>query len=201
MLSFAAPGQTLATDLVPGTEFRGDLTFYPGAAPLRALVAERDSAAEPFGAPEGAADSSSALAGWSATVAAEPWRYDAPVLLAGVGADRRRLAGRRAPAPRSRWPPGHREPWWLLAAAGAAPGHRGRRVVARRVCVRSPPGSTAATFRRPRRCPIRARRGSPELPPEMLAAALVGTNRRPWARAVVAAGVGGGRPRLRAAPA
>src|SRR6185369_280793 len=54
VLAFAAPGQPMVADLVPGTEFRGDLTFYPGAAPLRALVAERASAAEPFPAPDGA---------------------------------------------------------------------------------------------------------------------------------------------------
>src|SRR6185295_20405577 len=76
VLAFAAAGQPLVSDLVPGTEFRGDLTFYPGAAPLRALVADRSSAAEPFAAPEGSGPMADALGGWAATVAAEPWRYD-----------------------------------------------------------------------------------------------------------------------------
>ncbi|HEX9999185.1 MAG TPA: SWIM zinc finger family protein, partial [Actinoplanes sp.] len=120
VLSFAAPGQPLTADLVPGTEFRGDLTFYPGAAPLRALVASRDSAAEPFAAPDGATTLAEALVGWAATVAAEPWRFDAPVLLADVRptVDAWLADGSGAGLPLA---PGHREPWWLLAAAGGGP--------------------------------------------------------------------------------
>jgi hypothetical protein len=179
VLSFAAAGQTLAADLVPGTEFRGDLTFYPGSAPLRALVASRDSAAEPFRSPDGAAGLDAALAGWAATVAAEPWRYDAPVLLAGVApADDGWLVDATGAAlPLA---PGHREPWWLLAASGAAP--------ATVAAEWSPSGlrplgawvdgdyvSAAPAV------PDPGAARAPELPPEMLAAALVGTGRRPWA--------------------
>jgi hypothetical protein len=179
VLSFAAPGQTLAADLVPGTEFRGDLTFYPGAAPLRALVASRDSAAEPFRAPDGATGLAAALAGWSATVAAEPWRYDAPVLLAGAtpADDGWLVDADGAALPLA---PGHREPWWLLAAAGAAPATvaaewspAGLRPLAAWVDGAFVPAAPPI--------PEPAAARSPELPPEMLAAALVGTSRRPWA--------------------
>jgi hypothetical protein len=178
VLSFAAPGQTLATDLVPGTEFRGDLTFYPGAAPLRALVASRDSAAEPFRSPDGATGLAAALAGWSATIAAEPWRYDAPVLLADVTPtdDGWLVDPGGAALPLA---PGHREPWWLLAAAGARPATvagewspSGLRPLAAWVdgaFVPAAPPIPEPSAARP-----------PELPTEMLAAALVGTNRRPW---------------------
>ena len=181
VLSFAAAGQTLPADLVPGTEFRGDLAFYPGSAPLRALVASRDSAAEPFRSPDGATGLGPALAGWASTVAAEPWRYDAPVLLAGVAPTD---DGWLADATGAALPlaAGHREPWWLLAASGAAPATvaaewspSGLRPLAAWVdgdyVPAAPPLPDTGTIR------------GPELPSDMLAAALVGTNRRPWAGA------------------
>jgi hypothetical protein len=179
VLSFAAPGQPLVADLVPGTEFRGELAFYPGAAPLRALVASRDSAAEPFSAPDGALTVTEALRGYSTVVAAEPWRYDAPVLLAGVTPTE---DGWLADATGAALPlaPGHSEPWWLLAAAGGEPatvaaewspaGLRPLAAWAGGSFVPAGPPAPAASAPR-----------QPELPPELLAAALVGTNRRPWA--------------------
>ena len=178
VLAFAAPGQTLPADLVPGTEFRGELAFYPGAAPLRALVADRTSAAEPFRAPDGAVPFAEALAGWTATVAAEPWRYDAPVLFDGVRptADGWLVDASGAALPLA---PGHREPWWLLAAAGGEP--------ATVAAEWSPAGlrplaAWAGGEYVPADPPVPdpgAPRG-PELPSGLLAAALVGTNRRPW---------------------
>lgn len=41
ILSFAAPGQALSVDLVVGTEFDGELCYFPGSGQLRALVAEK----------------------------------------------------------------------------------------------------------------------------------------------------------------
>ena len=84
VLSFAPPGQSLPADLVPGTEFRGELAFYPGSAPLRALVASRNSAAERFAQPDGATPLAEALAAWTAASAADPWLWDAPLLIQGV---------------------------------------------------------------------------------------------------------------------
>ncbi|GIF17745.1 hypothetical protein BJ973_009290 [Actinoplanes tereljensis] len=178
VLAFAAAGQPLVSDLVAGTEFRGDLTFYPGSVPLRALVASRDSAAEPFASPSGALPLGDALGGWAATVAGEPWRYDAPVLVADVtpSADGWLLDSAGSALPLA---PGHREPWWLLAAAGASP--------ATVAAEWSPSGLrplaawTGAGFV-PAGAPVLdpAAPRTPELPPDLLAAALVGTNRRPW---------------------
>jgi hypothetical protein len=178
VLSFAAPGQPMLSDLVPGTEFRGELAFYPSAAPLRALVATRASAAEPFPSPDGARSLAEALAGWSVTIAAEPWRYDAPVLLADV---RPSDDGWLVDASGSALPlaPGHREPWWLLAAAGGQPATvaaewspSGLRPLAAWVGGEYVPAGLTTPD-------PDAQRG-PELPAELLAAALVGTNRRPW---------------------
>ncbi|GIF13046.1 SWIM zinc finger family protein [Actinoplanes teichomyceticus] len=186
VLSFAAPGQSLATDLVPGTEFRGDLCFYPSAAPMRALVAERTSATEPFGAPDGAGSVRSALSRWSRLLADDPFRYDGPMLLAAV-----------TPTPDG-WlvdpegdalplAPGHRQPWWLLAAAGGRPATvaaewspGGLRPLGAWVDGQFLPAGP------PTPDPGAAR--EPELPPEMLAAALVGTARRRWPAASVRVG-------------
>ncbi|MFC7534713.1 DUF5691 domain-containing protein [Actinoplanes sp. GCM10030250] len=179
VLSFAAPGQSLPADLVPGTEFRGDLCFYPGSAPLRALVAEHISAAEPFGSPDGPGTISAGLSSWASLLATEPWRYDAPMLLADV---RPASGGYLVDEEGSALPlaPGHREPWWLLAAAGAAP--------ATVAAEWSPAGlrplaAWAGGEFVPAGAPVPdpGVRREPELPAELLAAALVGTARRPWA--------------------
>jgi hypothetical protein len=178
VLSFAAPGQPLPADLVPGTEFRGDLCFYPGAAPLRALVAERVSATEPFGSPDGAGPISAGLSRWASLLAAEPWRYDAPMLLSDVRptSGGHLVDGEGAALPLA---PGHREPWWLLAAAGAMPATvaaewspRGLRPLAAWVDGTFVPAAPPV--------PGSPARAVAELPPELLTAALVGTGRRPW---------------------
>jgi hypothetical protein len=179
VLSFAAPGQPLPADLVPGTEFRGDLCFYPGATPLRALVAERVSATEPFGSPDGAGAIGAGLSRWASLIASEPWRYDAPMLLSSVTPT---SDGHLVDAEGSALPlaPGHREPWWLLAAAGAAPATvaaewspAGLRPLAAWVDGRFVPAAPPT--------PDSSSRRVAELPPELLTAALVGTGRRPWA--------------------
>ncbi|GIF03670.1 SWIM zinc finger family protein [Actinoplanes siamensis] len=178
VLSFAAPGQPLAADLVPGTEFRGDLCFYPGAAPLRALVAARDSAAEPFGSPDGAGSVRATLSRWSVLLAADPFRYDGPMLLADVTPSPDGFlvdpAGDALPLAA-----GFREPWWLLAAAGGRPApvaaewsSGGLRPLAAWVDGEFVPAGAAA--------PETGAPRAAELPPEVLAAALVGTARRPW---------------------
>ncbi|HEV7963797.1 MAG TPA: SWIM zinc finger family protein [Actinoplanes sp.] len=178
LLSFAAPGQSLAADVVPGTSVEASLCFYPGAAPLRALVAERHGAAAPLSEPVGAQPMRAALAGWSAALAAEPWRYDSPVLLADVrpggGGWLTDAAGESLPLAS-----GHREPWWLLAAAGGLPAivaaewsPGGLRPLAAWADGRYVPAAAPV--------PGGAAPRSPELPPDLLAAALVGTARRPW---------------------
>ncbi|MEU4557993.1 SWIM zinc finger family protein [Actinoplanes sp. NPDC023936] len=185
VLAFAAAGQPLPADLVPGTEFRGDLCFYPGSAPLRALVAERLSAAEPFASPQGAGSIRAALSSWAALLAAEPFRYDGPMLLAGVRPGDGHLVDEEGSAlPLA---PGHREPWWLLAAAGGHPATvaaewspAGLRPLAAWVGGEFVPAASPV--------PEPGARREPELPAELLAAALVGTARRPWAVGAVAAG-------------
>jgi hypothetical protein len=178
ILSFAAPGQSLVADLTPGTAVDAALCFYPGAAPLRALVQEKFGMPRPLTAATGAVSLREALAGWAATVAAEPWRTDAPMLLAGV---RPTADGFLTDAAGESLPlaPGHREPWWLLAAAGGAPATvavewtpTGLRPLAAWSGGRHVPAAAPV--------PDGAADRQPELPAELLAAALVGTARRPW---------------------
>ncbi|RZU49155.1 SWIM zinc finger protein [Krasilnikovia cinnamomea] len=179
VLAFAAAGQSLNPDFAPGTELRADLCFYPGTTPLRALVAERHSAAVAYAAPAGALPARAALAGWAAALASDPWRHDAPVLLAGVTPTGTGwvvdTTGEALPLA-----PGHHEPWWLLAAAGGAPATlaaewspAGLRPLAAWVGGRHIPAPA----------PLFDSRGPdlpPELPSDLLAAALLGTARRPW---------------------
>ncbi|GAB3149463.1 SWIM zinc finger family protein [Amycolatopsis stemonae] len=82
VLSFAPPGRPLDSSLPAGHSLTAELAFYPGAAPLRALVAERGI---PAAAP--AADGGSiedALAAYARAMAADPWLERWPVLLSGV---------------------------------------------------------------------------------------------------------------------
>ncbi|HEU4346469.1 MAG TPA: DUF5691 domain-containing protein [Actinoplanes sp.] len=189
LLSFAAPGQTLQSDVVPGTELDAGLCFYPGAYPVRALVAERYGTPVPLTAPAGAVPMPDALAGWAAALAAEPWRHDVPVLLAGVVPA---VSGWLISTSGDALPlaPGHREPWWLLAAAGAQPvtvaaewSASGLRPLAGWADGHYTSATAPITDGGALPAP------APELPSELVAAALVGTARRPWTAPTI--GVGG----------
>ena len=184
LLSFAAAGQSLQSDVAPGTEVDADLCFYPGAFPLRALIAERFGMT-PLTDPS-ALGVAEALAGWSAAVAAEPWRHDVPVLLGGVRpAPGGWLVDRTGAA--LPFAAGHREPWWLLAAAGGQPATVAAEWSAAGL---RPLGAWADGRFVPAGEPVPdgGARRDPELPPELLAAALVGTARRPWHATTVPVG-------------
>jgi hypothetical protein len=83
VLSFAPAGRTLDMTLVPGTAREAVLHFYPGAAPLRALVGETRGEPEPLTALPGG-DIAEACARLGAAVAADPWIGEWPVVLSGV---------------------------------------------------------------------------------------------------------------------
>ncbi|WP_425434688.1 SWIM zinc finger family protein [Nonomuraea jiangxiensis] len=112
VLSFAPPGQPLDASLVTGTTIDADLAYYPGAAPLRALVAARHDlvpAAVPPGVSpeEGLREVAAALAG-------DPWTESWPLVLAGVVPERGALGGLPL-HPRAR------DPWRLIAVSGGRP--------------------------------------------------------------------------------
>ncbi|MDH6680277.1 hypothetical protein M2284_004503 [Rhodococcus sp. LBL1] len=69
---------------IPGTLVDADLHFYPGAAPLRAQLGTQHAAPEPFTTLPDATDPATALAGYAAALAADPWIRSWPMLLADV---------------------------------------------------------------------------------------------------------------------
>jgi len=119
VLTFAPPGQPLPA-LPAGHVLRGELAFYPGAAPLRALVADAGEPAR-AGCPEGE-DVTAALESFAAALAADPWLDRWPVLLADVAPARGAggwalVDGEGAALPLA----GHVDPWPLLAVSAGAP--------------------------------------------------------------------------------
>jgi hypothetical protein len=114
VLSFAGPGQNLASDFLAGTVVEADLCFYPGATPLRALVAGRAGVMSGPTAPEPPAESiAGALDSWAGALAGDPWLDRWPVLLAAVHPTTAHLVevdGTALPVRGEHWP--------LIAAAG-----------------------------------------------------------------------------------
>jgi SWIM zinc finger len=120
VLSFAPPGQPLPGTLPAGHAVRGELAFYPGAAPLRALVAR---SGEPVRAGRPAGDSVAVALGYFAeALAADPWSDRWPVVLADVApvadGDGWALVDHEGAA----LPLAERfDPWPLLAVSAGAP--------------------------------------------------------------------------------
>ncbi|MUN36401.1 SWIM zinc finger family protein [Actinomadura sp. NEAU-AAG5] len=124
VLSFAAPGAAsggrLDASLAVGTEVDAELAFYPGAQPLRALVADRYGPAEE-GTPEGTGIGGF-LAEHAAALARDPWLDGWPATLAAVrlgrdeGGDLYAVDGSGDALPLRLT-----DPWRLLAVAGGGP--------------------------------------------------------------------------------
>jgi hypothetical protein len=84
VLSFAAPGQSLDTSLVPGTVLDAELVYFPGASPLRALVKARFSPPAPVDMISGGSSVAAAWDGYTQAIAANPWLSDFPMALKNV---------------------------------------------------------------------------------------------------------------------
>ncbi len=89
---------------VPGEAFEAELVFYPSAAPLRALLAERGPA-QPFVWPAALLTLNVALKAYDALAATHPWLSDRPIFVRDV-----RIACSEAA-----------DRLWLVAEDGAAP--------------------------------------------------------------------------------
>ncbi|MFB9622790.1 SWIM zinc finger family protein [Nonomuraea helvata] len=142
VLSFAPQGQPLDASLVTGTTIDADLGFYPGAAPLRALVAARYDSGEndvsgrarpaddggskatppgvgpaddggSKGVPPGVSPDG-ALDEVARVLAEDPWTESWPLVLAGVVPGRASLGGLPLH-------PVARDPWRLIAVSGGRP--------------------------------------------------------------------------------
>jgi|LSQX01.2.fsa_nt_gb hypothetical protein len=84
ILHFAHGTAPLDTSLVPGTCFNGEVVFFPGAYPLRALIKSREGAAEPLQAMGPGQTIASAAEARAAALARNPWISRFPVLLETV---------------------------------------------------------------------------------------------------------------------
>jgi hypothetical protein len=83
VLAFAHGTAPLDTSLVSGTQFRGEIVYFPGAAPLRALVKTRDESVQAL-KEFGAVTLSSAFDSYSQALATNPWLERYPMSLANV---------------------------------------------------------------------------------------------------------------------
>jgi hypothetical protein len=119
VLSFAAAGADLDDSLTPGTNTDADLVFYPGAVPLRAIVAARHDTVR--SSPPGGDTVTGLLAGYAAALAQDPWLDSWPAVLEVTPA--------RSPAPAVSDAAGDALPlhpeagpgWTLLALSGGHP--------------------------------------------------------------------------------
>ncbi|WP_026257727.1 SWIM zinc finger family protein [Actinopolymorpha alba] len=82
LLAFAPPGQPMEAPLVVGTTIDADLAFYPGALPVRAVIAERYAMPAPTRPPGDTV--AGALASYADALARDPWLDTWPVVLADV---------------------------------------------------------------------------------------------------------------------
>ncbi len=118
VLSFAALGAPLPSDLMLGTSVEADLCFYPGAQPLRALVAHRYGEPGAVEEPGGSATVAEALREYAAAVAAEPWLERWPMVLCAVVPARTPAGLMVRDHTGAALPLDLQSPWRLLAAAG-----------------------------------------------------------------------------------
>ena len=123
ILQFAHGTSAFDSGLVPGTQFDGELVFYPGASSLRAIVKHRHGAAQPLTAIPGHASITDALAACANLLAAFPWleRFPMPLttVTPGVSAEAwflRDCDGKSLPLS-----PRFTRGWELLAISGGHP--------------------------------------------------------------------------------
>ncbi|RSK33118.1 SWIM zinc finger family protein [Hymenobacter metallilatus] len=85
VVEFSFGGQAFATPLVPDGFYEGELTFYPGLLPLRAIPGQLTfqgiQPANPV--PPGSGGPGQLLAAYAAALARQPWLREWPALLGG----------------------------------------------------------------------------------------------------------------------
>jgi SWIM zinc finger len=121
VLSFAAVGRALDASLVVGHTIDAELVFYPGAQPLRALVAER------YGAPAVEAPRGTTIGGllaeYATALSADPWLDRWPAVLENVRLSRADARGRPqvVDVDGAAVPLSTTDVWRLLAVSGGGP--------------------------------------------------------------------------------
>ena len=84
VLQFAAAGSPFTEGFVSGTTWRGEIAFYPGAYPLRAVVRSRLGGGDSFGGLPGHETVEAFLDHSSEATALQPWLERLPAALRGV---------------------------------------------------------------------------------------------------------------------
>lgn len=120
LLDYAHGGGRFEPALITGATLRMTLAFYPGAAPLRALIADTPALIPEVQEPP-ASPLAAALDSLSAALAANPWQWPQPLLISdGAPA----LAGWRLQTADGRCLPlrlSDEDAWPLVAESGGAP--------------------------------------------------------------------------------
>jgi len=125
VLSFAHGTQPLDVSLVPGFSFAGELAYFPGAFPLRALVKGRepDNSPRAAKAPVVHDDSSGALAGYARALSLNPWIETYPFAVSNVvpvlDGESMAFIDRRSNLLRARI--SRRNQWRILSVSGGGP--------------------------------------------------------------------------------
>ena len=123
LLDFAAGGKPLEPSLPPGVVLDAELAFFPGAAPLRALVKQRHDPPVLLAAVAGGSTIAAAFAAYGSALAKDPWMELYPIILddvvlqedAGAWSVRDALGAVVPLAPR------FASGWHLLALEGGGP--------------------------------------------------------------------------------
>jgi len=84
LLAFSAAGQPMEPAPPPGSVLAAELAFYPGAAPLRAIVRQREGDSRSLAGMPGHGSVGDALAAYGTMLAANPWTERVPLSLASV---------------------------------------------------------------------------------------------------------------------
>jgi hypothetical protein len=122
ILSFAAPGQMLDPGVMFGTVVDASLAFYPGAAPLRAVVAERHGEPRQLERFPGHDSADAAFASRAESLARNPWLDRFPTALRAVVPARAGRAWALVDADGAAIELGRRHDWWeLVALSGGYP--------------------------------------------------------------------------------
>jgi hypothetical protein len=120
VLSFAAPGRALDASLVVGDTLDAELAFYPGAQPLRALVAACHS--PPVRRPPRGTTVAGLLCEHAAALSRDPWLERWPAVLADVRPARDDAGGPcLVDADGDALPLRTTDVWRLLAVSGGRP--------------------------------------------------------------------------------
>ena len=119
VLSFAAVGQSLDDTLTVGTDVDADLVFYPGAVPLRAVVAAKHDAFD--GRPPDGGTIAGLLARYAAALTDDPWLDSWPAVLDVTPARSPVPAVFDAAGHAVPLHPGARDCWPLFAISGGGP--------------------------------------------------------------------------------